>query len=56
MEGYICVYLGGLLFGERVNVSKIKFFKEYFTDTWHRILHDVEEYFVVYPRMKNKNG
>jgi hypothetical protein len=31
-------------------------FLEYFTDTWHIILHDVEEYFSMCPRVKNKNG
>jgi hypothetical protein len=27
-------------------------FWEYFVDTWHEILHDVEEYFASYPRIK----
>ncbi len=39
-----------------VSVSKIESFQEYFANTWHRILHDVEECFGVCPKMKNKNG
>jgi hypothetical protein len=37
-------------------VNGIDFLGEYFVDTWHKILHDVEEYFAMCPRMKNKNG
>jgi len=34
----------------------IKLFLEYSIETWHRILHDVEEYFAMFSMMKNKNG
>jgi hypothetical protein len=48
----------GLLFGERVSVNMSKWawigqhdeiFTEYFIDTWHKILHGVEEYFATCP-------
>jgi len=41
---------------EHKHVSIIKLFLEYFVDTWHKILHDVEEYFAMCPMIKNKNG
>ncbi len=40
--------------GEREHVSKIKCFLEYFVDTWHITLHDVEEYFSMCTWNKNK--
>jgi hypothetical protein len=33
----------GLLFGECVNMSRIEFFLEYYVDTWHKIVCEVEE-------------